>query len=276
LVLGLCGAASAAPLLRVCVLENNAPYSDRATARGFDIDVAQAVAKLNDWDFKAVWSSNATTITEIDDSDFPLARLARSECDAIFSLPGPAKDSLDGREKTLTLGDAYYGAAFELVTCSSNPVRDLQGLKGQKVAIQSQTVAHFALLKVAAEPQSYFSVPKALYALSHKEAEVGLLWGPTLGWQLRNLGVSGELRRDAKLAQCGFVAGYAPAPALRWNLHVATRTGEPDRRREIDEALRQISASGEFDTIKGAYGMPLRAPFETAYSIDAMQGLGTD
>lgn len=257
-------AASAAdPVpLKVCLLSHNAPYSTRADERGFDLDTAKAVAAGLQRPLEVVWTDNNPHIDEIDDSDFPLRKLAKGACDVIFSMPGPAADTLRDSPK-LALGGNYYGAAFELLSCDAAAPNRLRSLRGKKVAIQSQTVAHFAALSVKATPSNYFSLDAALDGLRKHETEAALLWGPTTGWRLNN----------DKDKACGFVAGYEPPAAVRWNLSFATRKDDETLRGTIDSALTALRNGGELKAIAARYGVPIHAPFDETYSLRALNDL---
>lgn len=257
-------AAEAAPLT-VCLLAHNAPYSTRADERGFDFDTARAVATRLARPLVIAWTDNDPRIEEFDDSDFPLRKLAKGDCDVIFSMPGPASDTLR-QSPQLSLGENYYGAAFELLSCDSATPKGLRGLRGMTVAIQSQTIAHFAALMVKAKPRNYFSLDAAIDGLRKHETDAALLWGPTTGWRLHK-------SSNAVDKTCGFVAGYEPPAAVRWNLAVATRKADASLRLAIDTALVEISASGELQRIAERHGVPLRAPFASTYSLRALNDL---
>ena len=271
-VLGALFAVSSASLaavegtpLKVCLLAHNAPYSTRADERGFDLDTARAVATHLSRPLAIEWTDNDPHIEEFDDSDFPLRKLAKGACDVIFSIPGPASDTLRQSPK-LALGANYYGAAFELLSCDNATPKGLRALRGMRIAIQSQTVAHFAALMVKAKPANYFSLDAAIEGLRKHETEAALLWGPTTGWRLR------QATREANQA-CGFVAGYEPPAAVRWNLAVATRKDDEALRESIDHALADLNAQGELKRIAARYGVPIRAPFERTYSLGALNDL---
>ncbi len=253
--------AHAAPALRVCVLSHNEPYAARATGQGFDLEVAGAVARELKRPLRAVWSDNPATIQEIDDSDFPVQRLAKSACDAIFSMPGPARDTLRGMPN-LALGAAYYGAAFELIgpptTASS-----LQTLRNQPVAIQAQTIASFAIAILHGKQRTFFSTLSALEAVQRGDAVAALLWGPTAGWQLQ--------RHPA--LKLTIAHGYVPPAALAWNLHVATRAADSTLREAIDAALKQLTRQGHLRRIAAHHGIPLHAPFAATYSLTEINKL---
>ena len=254
-------ADDAAPL-RACLLANNLPYSSRIDASGFDFDTARAVAHILERPLEPVWTANATDIEEIEDSNFPVRKLARGECDVIFSMPGPGAESLGG-EGILVLGEAYYGAGFELLGCSAELPSRLRGLRGRTVAIQSQTIAHFALLMVQAKPQTYFAVEAALKGIANGEAEAGLLWGPAAGWQIHQAAIDG----------CRLVTGYTPPAAVRWNLHAAIREVDAELRLRIDAALLDLSTTDRLREIGSRYGIPVRAPFKSTYSMGALNAL---
>lgn len=267
-MLAVTGAAHAGGEFRVCLAANHAPYSTRVSDNGFDYDVGAEVAAALGRRFVAVWHDNATTIQEIEESDFPTQRLARGECDAIFSLPGPASASLAG-EAGLALGAPYYGAAFELVSCVENFPAEPAAWRGRRLAIQSQTVAHFAARAVAAETLNYFTPAAVLAAVAGEEAEAGLVWGPTLGALLQDPDAIGS-------TQCRLVDDYVAPPALRWNVHVATRVSEAPLRADIDLALTGLQASGRLREIAVRYGIPLHAVFGETYSQAAVAALRGD
>lgn len=266
------GMPEAGPPLKVCLLANSMPYSSRQGHTGFDVDVAAAVAAGAGYTFEPVWTEAPDSIQEIDESDMPLERLARGECDAIFSVPGPASDTLRGHDG-LTLGAPYYGAAFELLACTDDAPADFRALRGHSVAIQSQTVAHFALLTVKAEPHNYFSLGQAFDAVKNGETDAGLLWGPAVGFHLRLGRVSGLALRDEGFARCHLRDDYQPPTATRWNLHVATSSNARRTRELIDERLAALAGNGRLAKLARGYGVPWHAPFETTYSMGALNEL---
>lgn len=261
------------PPLSVCLLADNLPYSERSGETGFDVDVARAVAREQATALRLVWSNNSTRITEIDDSDFPLVQLARGDCDALFSVPGPAATTLQGHSG-IVLGEPYYGAAFELIDCRDSSDLDFDNLRGRRIAIRSQTVAHFAVLKLGAEPQNHFAPGAAIAAAATGAADAALLWGPGAGWWLRHARSAGLALREPQYAACRLLP-RTPPRALRWNLHVATRATEPATGKTVDSMLRRLRESGELGKLMQRYGMRAHAPFATTYSDGAIEELGS-
>jgi ABC-type amino acid transport substrate-binding protein len=246
--------------LRVCLLEDNLPLSSRKENSGFDLDTGKAVAEALQRTFLPVWVPNSTQIQEIEESDFPLRRLGKNECDAIFSIPGA--EALKDAPKA-ALGAPYYGAAFEFVSLNGAGPSDLKALQDTPVAVQAQTIASFILNARKVKMQTVFSVDAALTSVSKGEAAVAFVWGPIAGWYLRS-------HPDMKLA---FTTGYEPPIAARWNEHVATRQNDTELRTAIDAALGRLVTDGTLKTIAERYGMILRSPFATIYSAAELQKL---
>ena len=255
------GWADEQPALRVCLLEDNLPSASRRDNSGFDLETAKVVAEAMGRPLVPVWVKNDPQISEIEDSDLPLRRLSRNECDAILSVPGP--DTVKDAPK-LTVGAPYYGAAFELIGRDSSALPSLEALGDTPVAVQSQTIANFVLNARKAQTRTFFSVEAALKDLARGEAAAALLWGPATGWYLHN---HPEL-------QLTIAAGYMPPAVVRWNEHVATRKSDTALRETIDKALAQLGTSGMLQTLLARYGIPFHRPFDTTYSLAEMQKLG--
>jgi ABC-type amino acid transport substrate-binding protein len=245
---------------RVCLLEDNLPYSSRQNNSGFDLDTAKAVAEALKQTLVPIWVKNNTHIDEIEDSDFPTRRLSRNECDALFSVPGP--DAVKDSPK-LTVGAPYYGAAFELIGRAGGAPTTLAALGENPVAVQSQTIANFVLNARKAKMRTFFSTEEALSGVAKGETATALLWGPTAGWYLHN-------HPELKLS---FVAGYDPPAVVCWNEHVATRKSDQALRETIDKTLAQLNASGALQPLLEHHGIPFHKPFDTTYSLAEMQKL---
>ena len=242
--------------LRVCFLGNNLPFSSQSDERGFDVDVARALAKSMGRTLAPVWVKNDARITEVDESDFPLRRLSRNGCDAILSVPG--RDAV--RETSnVTVGNAYYGAAFELLGREGRTPASLLDIEHQVVAVQAQTIASFILESLKISMQTFFSTEEALAAVATGDAELALVWGPTAGWYAKQ-----EPRTKLTFATA------EPLSVACWNEHVATRTEDEALRTAIDAALTTLRNSGELKTIAQRYGVPFYPPFQKTYDVMEM------
>ncbi len=242
--------------LRVCFLGNNLPFSSQSEERGFDVDVARAIAKIMGRTLVPVWVKNDERITEVDESDFPLRRLSRNGCDAILSVPG--RDAV--REASnVTVGNAYYGAAFELLGREGRTPASLLDIEHQVVAVQAQTIASFILESLKIPMQTFFSTEESLAAVATGDAELAFVWGPTAGWYAKQ-------EPGTKLT----FATAEPISVARWNEHVATREEDQALRTALDAALTKLRRSGELKTIAQRYGVPLYSPFEKTYDVMEM------
>ena len=246
--------------LRVCLLEDNLPLSSRKENAGFDVETGKAVAEALQRTFVAAWVPNSTKILEVEESDFPLRRLGKNQCDVIFSVPG--EEALKDAPKA-AIGAPYYGAAFELVSPGGTGPADLAALKETPVAVQAQTIASFILNARKVPMRTFFSVEAALIGVTKGEAQTAFVWGPIAGWYLR-------AHPDVELA---FTNGYEPLVVARWNEHVATRKSDTELREAIDAALKQLATAGTLKTLAERYGMHFRPPFATTYSVAEMQKL---
>jgi len=254
--------AAASEPLKVCLLTHNAPYSEQASNSGFDLATAQAVASEIQRPLEIVWVNNATKVIELEDSDFPARKLQKGVCDVLFSIPGPARDSL--RETpSLALGAAYYGASFQLYGAAGETRRELRDLRDVPVAVQAATVGAFALRLVGAKIKTCLSAEEVLRRAAKREAELGLAWGPAAGAVLKG-------QKDIVISP---VAGYEAPAALAWNEHPATRGKDEALRSAIDAALVKLTSSGRLPALAAEAGIPWHAPFAKTYSLGEMNNL---
>ena len=243
--------------LKICLLEDNLPYSSRVAQSGFDYDVGKLLAKKLGKEFVPVWASNTKQILEIE-GDLPLRRLAKGDCSIILSIPGPEKKMGEGSSPAVTFGKPYYGAAFEVISRPMEEQPSFRDLRGKRVAIMSQTVAHFALSKVGASPVTYFSVEEALKGVISGEADAALLWGPTSGWNISKL--------DDSVKANLLITSKIPPAGLSWNIHFASRTQDRVFREKVSTALLAIGEDGELMPLMRKYHLPGRVPFKASHT----------
>lgn len=249
-----------AGIFRACLLANNPPYSWQADESGFDFETARAVAESMGRGFEPVWVTHDARITEIDETDLPVFRLSRGQCDAIFSVPG--QEALN-EAPALVLGAPYYGAGFELVGPTDNSPRSLDEIGDGPVAVRAQTIANFMLSARRIQTFTTFSLEEALDVVRSGKAVAALLWGPKAGWYLR---AHPEL-------QLQVVDTLEPPSVVRWNESVATRKDDAGLRQAIDDALSRLAEAGTLARLLEKYGIPVHRPFDTTYSFAEMQQL---
>lgn len=232
-------------ILRVCFGEFDAPRADKASGKGFDMDVMRAVSAHIGRTLQPVWVEQEEKMTDAESSDLPLPELSSGQCDAVASIPG--KDSIRGVNGALALSRPYYGAGFEFVAPPAGP-KDFSEMKGKRIVIQYMTVGHLAVQAAGFTWIGATSPEGQIAELQAGKADAALVWGPSLG----------PLKRAPQ-------AGTDPAEALRWNEHVATRAEDADLGQAIDATLEKMMASGEITKLMQAHGIPPHAPFESVF-----------
>ncbi len=250
--IGWAGPVHGAETLQVCLHEDDPPRSERVGARGFDLDVMRRLAGRIGQSFEPVWIQTPPTMTEVEESDLPLAELVRGRCDALASVPGEL--SLGTHADRIAISRPYYGAAFELVGADSLP-NDLGQLHGNRIGVRSVSVAHLVLESLGVEWAARKTAAELLAALEAGEVSGALVWGPSLAT------LAGRPKQ-----------GWVPPATLRWNLHLATRSTDP-LTTELDTALGRLIRTGEIKRLLESYGIPPHAPYATVFSRATLEAL---
>ena len=238
--------------LKVCLHEDDPPRSERVGERGFDVDVMSQLAGRIGRSFEPVWILTPPTMTEVEESDLPLADLVRGRCEALASVPGEL--ALGSHAERIALSRPYYGAGFELVGPDSLP-DELGQLHGTRIAVRTVSVAHLVLESLGVEWAGRKTAAELLAALEAGEVGGALVWGPSLAT------LGGRPKE-----------GWVPPATLRWNLHLATRKTDP-LAAELDTALGKLIRSGEVTRLLESYGVPPHAPYPTFFSRATLEGL---
>ena len=251
-----CGTAAVASeaALAVCLPANDPPRSVQAGAAGLDIDVARLAAARLQRPLRLVWLPEQGQ-TDIESTDLDFRPLLRGECDAQLSVPG---DAAIARFRTrLALTKPYYGAAYELLPANADLRWDgaYAGAAAAKVAVRANTVAHAALDAADIPWTMQRTTADILAALRRGDASAALVWGPDLAGM--------EARRNA---------AFEPPPALRWNLHAATRRDHA-LRPALDALFAEAATQSAMLALLERHGLPPRAPFATAHSPAALRDL---
>ena len=244
--------AHGAETLRVCLHADDPPRSERVGERGFDVDVMRQIAGRIGRSFEPVWIQTPPTMTEVEESDLPLADLVRGRCDALASVPGEL--ALGSLAERIALSRPYYGAGFELVGPDSLP-NDLRQLDNTRIGVRTVSVAHLVLESLGVEWAGRKTAAELLAALEAGEVGGALVWGPSLA-------TLGGRPKD----------GWVPPAALRWNLHLATRGTDP-LTAELDIAIGKLIRSGEITRLLESHGVPPHAPYPTFFSRATLEGL---
>lgn len=235
--------------LRVCLPSDDAPRSDRDRSAGLDVDVARLLARALGRPLQLVWLPELGEIDEV--SDFNFRPLLAEVCDARLSVPGV--EALGGYRQALSLSTPYYGAAYELIpeTAAWQWGEPAPGT----IAVMANSIAHVAI-DAADLPWSMRPNTRDIaHAVATAEASIGLVWGP-------DLSVLDEPRATT----------FAPPAVLRWNLHAATRRDDP-LLMDVNRVFGEPSFTAQIDAILERHGVPVRPPFESVYSLEALRAI---
>ena len=249
----------------VCFAENDPPRSLRSgDGPSFDVDVARLLAATLNRPLRLVWMPQSAQ-TDIESTDLDFRPLLRGECDVQLSVPGEgAIAHLRGR---LTLSEPYYGAAYELLPQHS-PLRWGKGAAvlgaepdAGRVAVVANSVAHVAVNAAGLRWTMQEASADVLGALADGAATAGLVWGPDLAL------LAGQVERSAD---------FEPPDVLRWNLHAATRRGDP-LLADLDRAFADAEVQRQVLALLSQHGIPSRPPFETVHTRERLAALvGTE
>jgi ABC-type amino acid transport substrate-binding protein len=241
--------------LTVCLGEADPPRSLRGTdgrrADGFDLEVAQLIARALNRDLQIVWQPKPVQ-TEIESTDIEYGPLLAGQCDLMLSVPGV--DAIIGLQDRLVLSEPYYGTGFELIP--ENGRLD----PASKVAVRANTVAHVV---VDARGHNWTMQPDSsaiVATVKNGDADVGLIWGPDLA--LLEVGV--------EEADLHYNRSYEPPRILRWNQHALLRE-DHTLTDDINKVLRQHA--GEIMDLLGENDIPAHPPFATTHQSEALRAL---
>lgn len=239
------------PSLSVCLPEDAPPRASRTTEQGFDIDVARVLAKELDRPLQVLWLPTPN-LTDIESSDTDYRPLLRGQCNLMMSVPGEADIADFGN--ALTLSQPYYGASWEVFPADSD-FNWRQPYAG-KVAVRAYTVGHRAVHELGFDWTMQPDNPSIVNAVDRGAANVGLVWGPSLG------SLEVERKVDAE-----------PPQALRWNMHLAFRADNEALANAINDALSSPDMRQAITALLDKHGIPRRGPFDTVHTTEALNAL---
>jgi polar amino acid transport system substrate-binding protein len=88
--------------------------------------------------------------------------------------------------------------------------------------------------------------------MQNGEADVGLLWAPTVGWWLQQ-------HPDSSVE---IVKDYVPIPEMQSTLAIAVRQEDTDLLAAIDVQIERLRRDGRIQEIVTKYGLPFYPPFK--------------
>ena len=226
------GAASLAEVrqigsLRLCANPSALPYSnlaDKGGLAGFEVELAQALAKEMGLALDVKWVRSATDMKNAD-------------CDALMGAVASAVSyDREGRIGPLTIrfplrfSRPYAASGVVLVISSGSSVRRLEDLHAQKIGVAVGTVEHEWLDRHGFRVSVFPSQEDIIAAIEGGEIEIGATSPVTIGWyQHEHPGTAVKVPD-----------GYKPEAALRWDISVGLRRADDALIAAVDRALERI------------------------------------
>jgi len=220
----------------VCTNRAALPFSsDDLTRPGFQLEVAQAVARLLGVGLRVEWIT--------------FRREARSvNCDAFMGsiVTGEAEKG------PVKLTKPYYGSGYVLVLPrGTEGVKTFADLEGRKIGVEHESWAHYILSTRGLKTAVYADNVEIIEAVAKGEVDAGAVVAPYLGWYLKE-------HPDAPVQMA---EGYIPEPELRWNVAIGLRNPDRALQEAVDQALDRLQQEGTIRSIFTKYGIPYYPPF---------------
>jgi putative heme-binding domain-containing protein len=220
----------------------NLPYSSaRAERPGFDVELAQALARELGVKLKIEWVDiqHATAI----------GQLLERKCDLVFgeAVAANAMDDDDELAKKVVYSRPYYGAGYVLVRRKDGPairsLSEIQGPRSERLGTEAGSIADYSLRRRGYLRRLFRNQLATLYALNTAVIDYAYLWA-NVGWTLHS---SPDLGLE-------IVANGAPED--RWNIAIAVRKEDVALRERVDVALGRLITDGTVARALARYHMP--------------------
>ena len=221
--------------ITVCADPDRLPYSsEKLSPAGFDIDIAQEIAKELGFKLGYNWYSTHRG-TKI------VRQLAEAGCDFFPGFPVDA--SFEESNFKIILSKPYYSSGFATLARADAPDTILQDSKAKGVGVQMGTLPDFKLFDRGYERKLYRNSNELVDAVKHKEIDAAVVPALEGGWDVKSQGdtsikVLANTEKD-------FVFPMA----------VGLRKEDKVLRDMINEALDKIQADGRLAAIFDKYGM---------------------
>ncbi len=222
--------------IKVCADQDNLPYSsDKMNPPGFDIEVAQEVAK--DLGVKLGFNWFATNVGKR-----ALRQLVgESNCDFFLGLP--LDESFEDNNFKLILSKAYYNGGFATLVRADAPATALADNKTKGVGIAMGTLPDFKLFNKGYERKLYRNTAEMFEAVSHKEIDAAVAPAPEAAWMAKS-------KSDGKLKVLSNTEKEFLFP-----MGVGVRKADKDLRDAINTTIDRLQSSGKSAEIFAKYGM---------------------
>lgn len=241
--------------LRVCADPNNLPFSNEA-GEGFENRIAQLIADDLGLPVTYVWFPQVI--------GFVRNTLRARHCDLV---PGTV-----GGDTVLENTNPYYHTAYMVVTRAADGIEaDSLGdpaFADKRIGVVAATPPSDLLLRhglmarvqpyrLAVDTRAEGPARRMLQDLAEGKIDVALAWGPIAGYAIKH---------DGLPLRAVFIRPEPDAPRMDYRITMGVRTGEPEWRRRVNQALRRKQDA--IAAVLAEYGVPVldetgRAPAPT-------------
>ena len=222
--------------IKVCADQDNLPYSsDKMNPPGFDIEVAQEVAK--DLGVKLNYQWFATNVGKR-----ALRQLVgEGNCDFFLGLP--VDENFEENNFKLILSKPYYTGGFATLVRSDAPDTALADNKKKGVGIAMGTLPDFKLFDKGYERKLYRNTAEMYEAVAHKEIDAAMAPAPEAAWMAKS-------KSDGKLKVLANTEKEFLFP-----MGAGVRKADKDLRDAISATFDKLRSSGRLTEIFSKYGM---------------------
>ena len=219
-----------------CLPANAMPFSHReGEPRGFQVDVANALAKQLGVSLEAQWVIS------------PIQAL-RASCDLRMDVIADVEAQ---HASHLTISKPYYRSGVALVSRPERPLKALTDLgPDTKVAVMVGSITSMILSQRGVGLTTYAFEDEMLQAVSNGEADAAMVTPASAGYF--------NLAHPEK--KLGFVLPPDAQDGMAWNIAVGMRRPDQPFREAIDATIDKLMADGTMASIYGKYGLTLTPP----------------
>ena len=223
---------------RVCADPDNLPFSRAEGAEhGLYVELAELVAKKLGMPIEYTWWYTQMQRRALRNT------ILQGECDAVFALPANADYRVRGVQKSKPFLDVGYA----LVAKPGFMVSGLEGLKGQRIALQYSSTPHIYFSTLSGYTTTTYRSPAEVFdALQKGEVDVGILWGPIAGYE------------NNRLHQGRWQITPLTGHDMGGQVVIGVRAAKAELKDRIDAALRELQP--EIRALAEKYAFPLSPP----------------
>ena len=235
------------PPLRLCADPANLPFSSRTTdgaepgLPGLYVEIGQALAQALGRPLQTVWSLSYFGKRNL------RSTLLAGQCDLAVGLPaGP-----DFMGPRLVYTRPFMTLGYALVVPKAMPVRNLDDLKGKRIAVQFGSPPQSLLaLRSDFTTVTAMDPEEAMRRLAEGAADAAFVWGPNAGYINRT-----ALHDAYKLLP-------VDAPQMQWQAAIGFSSKQAALRDEVDAALPGLAS--HIQDLQAKYGVATDPPAGTA------------